>query len=153
MIYHDNASRRILHHFLHWMLSRIASSVGSDAKYVEMRYHDKSLTEVGPAGSKKNETRGLSIRVIVNGAWGFASTSDMAADGIREAMRKAVRIAKVSSPLKARQVPELAPARLAVGKFEMIGKSIATEPDLTTKQREVKRAQEHTLNRSSYIKS
>src|SRR5207245_7216208 len=64
-----------------------------------------------------------------------------------------VRIAKVSSPLKARQVPELAPARLAVGKFEMIGKSIATEPDLTTKQREVKRAQEHTLNRSSYIKS
>ncbi|NOT73932.1 MAG: TldD/PmbA family protein [Cyclobacteriaceae bacterium] len=43
------------------------------------------------------ESFGVGIRVIVKGTWGFASTNDVSADGIKKATERAVAIAKANS--------------------------------------------------------
>jgi len=56
------------------------------------------------------ESSGVGIRVIANGTWGFAATSDMSDDGIAKAARQAIAIAKANSRLQAKPV-ELAPVK------------------------------------------
>jgi TldD protein len=56
------------------------------------------------------ESTGAGIRVIVGGAWGFAATSDLSADGIAAAATQAAAIAQANS--KYQTVPvELAPTK------------------------------------------
>ncbi|HMV09597.1 MAG TPA: TldD/PmbA family protein [Cyclobacteriaceae bacterium] len=43
------------------------------------------------------ESYGIGIRVIANGTWGFASTNNVTADGIKKATERAVAIAKANS--------------------------------------------------------
>ncbi|CAN5409576.1 TldD/PmbA family protein [soil metagenome] len=43
------------------------------------------------------ESFGIGIRVIANGTWGFASTNDVTADGIKKATNQAVAIAKANA--------------------------------------------------------
>ena len=45
------------------------------------------------------ESTGIGIRVIANGTWGFAATSDLSPDGVAKAARQAVMIAKANSKL------------------------------------------------------
>jgi TldD protein len=56
------------------------------------------------------ESFGIGIRVIANGSWGFAATSDMTTDGIAAATNLAVQIAKENSRLLTTPV-ELAPQK------------------------------------------
>ncbi|WP_274603721.1 PmbA/TldA family metallopeptidase, partial [Polymorphobacter multimanifer] len=53
------------------------------------------------------ESLGVGVRVIVDGAWGFAATNDMTPDGVAAAARSAAAIARAN----ARQQTE--PVRLA----------------------------------------
>ncbi|MGB9992801.1 TldD/PmbA family protein [Massilia sp. SM-13] len=53
------------------------------------------------------ESAGVGVRVIANGAYGFAATNDMSPDGVAGAARQAVAIAKANAKLQ----PE--PVRLA----------------------------------------
>ena len=43
------------------------------------------------------ESSGIGIRVIANGTWGFAATSDMSADAVAKAARQAISICSESS--------------------------------------------------------
>ena len=43
------------------------------------------------------ESFGVGVRVIANGTWGFASTNNVTADGIKKATERAVAIAKANS--------------------------------------------------------
>ena len=54
------------------------------------------------------ESFGVGIRVITNGTWGFASTNDVSAAGIKKATEKAVAIAKANSKFQKEPV-KLAP--------------------------------------------
>ena len=56
------------------------------------------------------ESAGVGVRVIVNGAYGFAATSDMTNDGIAGAARQAVAIAKANAKLQTEPV-QLAPVK------------------------------------------
>ncbi|MFC5513006.1 TldD/PmbA family protein [Massilia jejuensis] len=56
------------------------------------------------------ESAGVGVRVICNGAYGFAATSDMTADGVANAARQAVAIAKANARLQAEPV-RLAPVK------------------------------------------
>lgn len=56
------------------------------------------------------ESYGMGIRVIANGSWGFAATSDMTTDGIAAATNLAVQIAKENSRLLKEPV-QLAPQK------------------------------------------
>ena len=56
------------------------------------------------------ESAGVGVRVICNGAYGFAATSDMSSDGIANAARQAVAIAKANAKLQSEPV-RLAPVK------------------------------------------
>ncbi|MEO7063967.1 MAG: TldD/PmbA family protein [Dokdonella sp.] len=56
------------------------------------------------------ESSGVGIRVIANGTWGFAATSDMSNDSVANAAKQAVAIAKANSRMQAKPV-ELAPVK------------------------------------------
>jgi TldD protein len=56
------------------------------------------------------ESAGVGVRVICNGAYGFAATSDMSPDGIANAARQAVAIAKANAKLQTQPV-QLAPVK------------------------------------------
>ncbi|KAA2285053.1 TldD/PmbA family protein [Arenimonas fontis] len=56
------------------------------------------------------ESTGTGIRVIANGAWGFAATRDLSPQGVAAAARQAVAIAKANSRLQAKPV-QLAPVK------------------------------------------
>ncbi len=45
------------------------------------------------------ESAGVGVRVIANGAWGFAATNDMSADAVAVAAKQAVAIARANSKL------------------------------------------------------
>ena len=56
------------------------------------------------------ESAGIGIRVIANGTWGFASTSNMSPDSIAKTARQAVAIAKANSKFQIEPV-KLAPVK------------------------------------------
>ena len=51
------------------------------------------------------ESFGVGIRVIADGTWGFASTSDVTEDGIAKAAKQATAIAKANSKVQRRSSP------------------------------------------------
>jgi TldD protein len=55
------------------------------------------------------ESLGTGVRVIADGAWGFAATNTMTADAIAEAARRATAIAKANARIQTERV-QLAPA-------------------------------------------
>ncbi|WP_295680546.1 TldD/PmbA family protein [uncultured Nevskia sp.] len=56
------------------------------------------------------ESTGIGIRVIVNGTWGFAATSDLSPDAIAKAAQQAAAIAKANSKFQTAPV-QLAPTK------------------------------------------
>jgi TldD protein len=59
---------------------------------------------------RNTESYGVGVRVIANGTWGFASTNEVNADGIKKAADRAVLIAKANSKFQKEPV-SLAPAK------------------------------------------
>ncbi len=56
------------------------------------------------------ESTGTGVRVIADGAWGFAATNDLSADGVARAARQATAIAKANAKIQTAQV-QLAPVK------------------------------------------
>ncbi|MDP3670701.1 MAG: TldD/PmbA family protein [Telluria sp.] len=56
------------------------------------------------------ESSGVGVRVIANGAYGFASTNDMSPDGVANAARQAVAIARANARLQTEAL-QMAPVR------------------------------------------
>ena len=59
-------------------------------------------------GITNTESYGVGIRVIAGGCWGFASTRQVTTDGVAEAARQAVAIAKANAAIQ-REPVRLAP--------------------------------------------
>lgn len=72
------------------------------ANYVDARLEDhyNELIMVADARVQRgviNRKRGMGVRTLVDGAWGFQSTTDLTKNGIREASKIAFKVAKASS--------------------------------------------------------
>src|SRR3954454_9313088 len=86
------------------------------ATYADVRVvHDRSrglATKNGKIGNASDaQSLGMSVRVLVNGAWGFASSADMGRDAVENTAARAVDIAKASAQVKqsdVKLVPEQA---------------------------------------------
>jgi TldD protein len=90
--------------------------------YVELRYHDRLTQSVRVQQGKVEvgevkRRRGVGVRVLEGGTFGFASTSRTDRDAIRRAIDRARAAARGSRPFRREQVPGLAPAELAQGDF------------------------------------
>jgi TldD protein len=80
----------------------------ADARVMDIRQREIS-TKNGEVGTiLESETLGIGIRVIANGAWGFASTDRLTREGVQACAAEAVSIAKASSLAKRHDV-SLAP--------------------------------------------
>src|ERR1700681_1479907 len=80
----------------------------ADARVVSIR--NRSLTtKNGRVGhASESESLGIGVRVIVDGAWGFAASADLGRASVEVAAAQAVEIAKASARVKREDV-RLAP--------------------------------------------
>ena len=86
----------------------------ADARIGRYRRQSIGTREQQVTGVSDSESYGLGVRVLVNGAWGFAGTSQLTADGARLAAREAARIARAGRSVQKRPV-ELAPVQAVQG--------------------------------------
>ncbi len=88
------------------------AATGAGASYCDVRIgrylRQSILTRESKVQSINNtESSGIGIRVIANGTWGFAASSDLSNDGIVKAALQAVAIAKANA------IAQSEPVRLA----------------------------------------
>jgi TldD protein len=85
-----------------------AGATYADARAAEIE--TEALTVRGPIVETldRSESRGLGVRVIVNGAWGFASTAGLGAVDAERAAKTAVEVGRASATARSAPV-ELAP--------------------------------------------
>jgi TldD protein len=76
------------------------------------RYLNQFITtrDLNVESVTNTESAGVGVRVVCNGAYGFAATSDMSPDAVAGAARQAVAIAKANARLQAEPV-QLAPVK------------------------------------------
>ena len=85
----------------------IAAGAGyADVRHVETRHQDISVKQGRLGGLEEDNSAGLGVRVLVDGAWGFACTSDPTPEAAQQAGREAVAVARASARV------HLAPVRL-----------------------------------------
>ncbi len=76
----------------------------ADARIVSQRSRALS-TKNGKVGSASDaESMGMSVRVIVDGAWGFAASENLSRTGVEAAAARAVEIARASARVKQHDV-------------------------------------------------
>ena len=88
-----------------------AKSLGAshvDVRIERTRTGLLSLRDAKPETQSDETIIGIGVRVIVNGAWGFASSPDLSADTAKRLANTAVAMAKTSKPLSTEEV-SLAP--------------------------------------------
>src|SRR5262252_10520805 len=75
-----------------------------DARVMHLRQRDLT-TKNGQVGTlAQSESIGIGVRVLANGAWGFASTDRLTREGIAACAAEAVSIAKASALAKRHDV-------------------------------------------------
>jgi len=87
---------------------------GAGASYADVRINRNRTQSVGTrerrvTGFQDAETFGFGVRVLVNGAWGFAASRDLNLQEVERVARQAVSQARASASAQRRPV-ELAPA-------------------------------------------
>lgn len=101
----------------------LAAATALGATYADIRVVRRKTeaieTKNGAVDRLASDTdEGFGIRAIVNGAWGFASSSTIGEDEARTVAELAVRIARASSQVSGKPV-ELAPVDIADGRYVM----------------------------------
>lgn len=94
------------------------------ASYVEARYHEVYGLTVGarngkPVGISDFKTIGVGIRVLVNGALGFAATCELSRDSLLRTLQVAVDRARASSRLRKKPI-EFSHEKLGSASYEVI---------------------------------
>ncbi|MEO7360126.1 MAG: DNA gyrase modulator, partial [Gemmatimonadaceae bacterium] len=97
----------------------MSAAKDAGASYTDVRigrYRRQSVNtrERQITGVSDSESYGIGIRTLVNGSWGFASTSNMTKEGVVKAAREAARIAKAARAAQKRPI-ELASTPVVKG--------------------------------------
>jgi len=131
----------------------------SGAKYAETRYHCRIINEVNFSNGEIELIRNVSnsgcgIRVLVDGCWGFTSTSNISKDALKNALYEAISIAKLLSGNKKKKVEGLAEVnQMARGHLEARVKGDLKNIDIEQKIKTTKDAERAARNYSEKIKS
>ena len=89
--------------------SAISTGRSAGASHVDVRIERTrtgllSLRDAKPETQTDETNFGIGVRVIVNGAWGFASSPDVSVDSAKKLALTAVAMAKTSKPLSTEEV-------------------------------------------------
>jgi TldD protein len=88
--------------------ARLAGASYADVRLIRLRMQSLSTKNATVGDIDAHESDGFGVRVIANGAWGFASAAGLEADTLVQTARRAVAIAKASARVHERPV-QLAP--------------------------------------------
>ena len=75
-----------------------------DIRVERVRTGILQLRDTNPETQTDGSVSGIGVRVIVNGAWGFASAPEISAEKARELAKVAVAMAKTSGPLSTEEI-------------------------------------------------
>jgi TldD protein len=97
-------------------------SSSKSATYVEGRYQSRVTSEVNFMNGELErirvvETTGCGIRALVDGCWGFSSTSNVSDAALKESLREAISAAHILSEIKKNKVKGLAQSKMVTGSF------------------------------------
>ncbi len=128
------------------------------ASYAEIRYHSRLLNEIRISNGELDRIRsvvncGTGIRVLVDGCWGFSSTSETRKQSLADTMHAATSSASLLSKGKRRKVEKLAGAKLAVGTFKPAINGKLEDYTIEDKVKLVKNSEAYARKYSSKIKS
>ena len=84
--------------------ARAAGAQYADARIAKYRSQGIQTRERRVQGLSDNETAGMGLRVLVNGAWGFAATADLTTDAVVGLARSAVAQARANRAALARPI-------------------------------------------------
>src|SRR6516164_799498 len=97
--------------------SKLRGATYADARLMHLRQRDLT-SKNGEVGTlAQSESIGIGIRVLANGAWGFASTDRLTREGVASCAAQAVSIAKASALAKRSDVV-LAPEKAYVDSWQ-----------------------------------
>jgi TldD protein len=124
-----------MRHVADWALN-VASLRGAsyaDARIVDSRSRSLATKNGKVSHASDSESLGIGIRVICDGAWGFAAADELARNAVEEVAARAVAIAKASARVKQEDV-RLAPEKPAAAEwttpFQIDPFSISTDQNL-----------------------
>ncbi len=105
-------------HVANWALNLAAARGASYADVRVVAQRSRALTtKNGKVGSASDaESVGMSVRVIADGAWGFAASSELGRGAVEETAAKAVEIARASARVKQEDI-RLAPEEPVVAEW------------------------------------
>jgi TldD protein len=98
----------------------VATAAGAgyaDARAVTRRAQHVATKNGEVESVSDAETEGIGVRVLVNGAWGFACDRRLSEEGARAAAERAVAFARASAGRAGRRRVELAPAPAEQGEY------------------------------------
>ncbi len=100
----------------------IDAATASGARYADARAVSRRAQQVATKNRavdsvSDGESEGIGVRVLVDGAWGFACDRRLSADGARAAARRAADFARASARSSRSGPVQLAPARPAHGEY------------------------------------
>jgi len=98
-------------------LARQAGASYGDIRIREDRSESLAIKNGRPEHVTADQSAGLGVRVLVDGAWGVWGTYRLEAAAVEEAVRQAVAIARASARLR-REPIRLAPVAPAVARYE-----------------------------------
>ena len=100
----------------------IDAAIGAGAGYADARSVTRRVQNVSTKNGEVDsiadgETEGVGVRVLVDGAWGFACDRRLSEEGAREAALRAVSFARASAGRAGRGRVVLAPTRAQTGQY------------------------------------
>lgn len=84
--------------------ARSSGASYADCRYVEIEDESLSFSNGSPESVQKSSDKGLGVRVLVDGAWGFFGTSVITTKEISRAVKKAIEIGKAAAGLNDKPV-------------------------------------------------
>ncbi len=97
--------------------ARIGGAQYADVRVQQTRHQEVSVKDRRVDGLIQDSSEGLGVRVLVDGAWGFAATSTMRSSDIDQAVGVALGIARASATVHRRPV-DLGPPAANQGRFK-----------------------------------
>lgn len=97
-------------------IAQEAGASYADARFVRRHDENVEVKNGSVSGLSASRSQGIGIRVIADGAWGFASTTRLEPEAVRETARLAVRIAKASATTRKHdlELSDLEPAQARI---------------------------------------
>ena len=126
--------------------------------WAELRYHDRQSRGVLASDGRiesactKRHT-GVGVRVLLDGAWGFASTSEMTLPALQRAVASAQAAARAAAAARTERVPDIVPTTFKNGRFYVDARAPLADMPFVEKIALVRQAEARCQQASSRIQS